>query len=135
MINNLLINWSISDVVNYLKTEMTDADALNAIPLFDEWQTEKSYEVGDRVSFNGILFKCLMAHDSQDTWTPSDSPSLWVRVDDPSIEFPEWVQPLGSTDAYRLGDKVSHLGKHWISTIDYNTYEPGVVGENIWREI
>ena len=37
--------------------------------------------------------------------------------------------------AVRLGDKVSHLGKHWESMIDFNVYEPGVVGETIWKEV
>lgn len=31
-----------------------------------------------------------------------------------------------------LGDKVSHLEKHWVSTMDYNVYEPSVYG---WNEI
>ena len=31
-------------------------------------------------------------------------------------------------------DKVSHNGQHWINTIDYNTYEPGVYGWNLVEE-
>ena len=124
--------YTLRQLILKVSKYLDDSDALDGIELFPHWSSEKSYEVGDRVSYEGILFKCLQNHDSQDTWTPSDSPSLWVRVDDPSIEFPEWVQPLGSTDAYRLGDKVSHLGKHWISTIDFNTYEPSVYG---WDEV
>lgn len=109
---------------------LSDEDALEGVELFPHWSSEASYEVNERVSYNGTLFKCLTAHDSQASWTPTDSPSLWVRVT--IEEWPEWVQPLGSTDAYRLGDKVSHLDKHWISTIDYNTYEPSVYG---WDEV
>ena len=90
------------------------------------------YEVGDRVSYDGTLYKCLTSHTSQSTWTPPDSPSLWVRVDDPSIEWPEWIQPVGSTDAYAKGAKVSHTGKHWISDVDGNVWEPGVYG---WTEV
>ena len=60
-----------------------------------------------------------------------DSPSLWVRIDDPSQEWPEWVQPQGGTDAYPMGAKVSHGGKHWISDYDNNVWEPGVFG---WHE-
>ena len=90
------------------------------------------YAAGDRVCYDGTLYKCLQDHTAQATWTPADSPSLWVRVDDPSVEYPDWVQPTGSTDAYRIGAKVSHNGKHWINTLDYNTYEPGVYG---WDEV
>lgn len=124
--------YKLRELILKISKYLDDSDALQGIELFPHWSSEKSYEVGDRVSFDGILFKCLQAHQSQDTWTPSDSPSLWARVDDPSVEFPEWVQPLGSTDAYRLGDKVSHNGKHWISIVDNNIWEPSVYG---WNEV
>ena len=111
---------------------LSDTDALQAVELFPRWDGDShDYAVGDRVSYESLLYKCLQAHTSQASWTPADSPSLWVRVDDPSQEWPEWVQPLGSTDAYAMGAKVSHNSKHWISDIDYNVYEPGVA---MWTE-
>ena len=110
---------------------LSDSDALNGVELFPMWATDTAYEVGDRVNYDSTLYKCLTAHTSQDTWKPDVSPSLWVRVDDPSIEWPEWVQPVGSTDAYAMGAKVSHNNKHWISDYDANIWEPGVYG---WTE-
>ena len=114
-----------------LRTSMTDTEALTVPALFAEWSADKSYAVGDRVLYGGTLYKCLQPHTAQPTWTPSDSPSLWVRIDDPSIEWPEWIQPTGSTDAYPMGAKVSHNGRHWVSTVDGNSWEPGVYG---WDE-
>ena len=111
---------------------LSDETASHVPDLFDAWQTDTFYNVGDRRKFNGTLYKCLISHESQDSWTPDVSPSLWVRTDDPGEEWPEWVQPMGSTDAYRIGAKVSHNSKHWINTLDYNTYEPGVYG---WDEV
>lgn len=111
---------------------LSDTDALQGVELFAVWSGDSvDYAVGDRVSYDGTLYKCLTAHTSQSTWTPDASPSLWVRVDDPSIEWPEWIQPVGSTDAYAKGAKVSHLGKHWISDVDANVWEPGVA---MWHE-
>lgn len=110
---------------------LSDSDALNGIELFPVWATDTAYAVGDRVSYDGTLYKCLTAHASQATWKPDVSPSLWVRVDDPSIEWPEWIQPVGSTDAYAKGAKVSHNNKHWVSDVDGNVWEPGVYG---WME-
>lgn len=111
---------------------LSDEVASTVPDLFDEWNANTMYAVGDRRKYNGTLYRCLTAHQSQAQWTPDVSPSLWVRTDDPSIEFPPWVQPLGSTDAYALGAKVSHLDKHWISTVDSNIWEPSVYG---WDEV
>lgn len=38
------------------------------------------------------------------------------------------IRLTGAHDAYNEGDKVSHNGKHWISDINANVYEPGVYG-------
>lgn len=110
---------------------LSDEDALSAPMMFDKWKTDTEYKEGDRRRYDGVLYKCLQAHTSQDTWTPADAPSLWARVDDPSIEWPDWVQPTGATDAYAQGAKVSHNEKHWISDVDNNVWEPGVYG---WTE-
>lgn len=116
-----------------LRNAATDEQALEAIDIYPEWRSETSYrsdgEHIDRVAYLGNLYRCEQAHTSQNGWTPDITPALWTRV---SIEeWPEWVQPTGAQDAYREGAKVSYGGKHWISTIDYNTYAPGVYG---WRE-
>lgn len=112
---------------------LTDTDALTAVELFPKWSGDSvDYEAGDRRRDGTELYKCLIAHTSQPTWKPADSPSLWVRIDDPSQEWPEWVQPTGATDAYEKGAKVSHNEKRWISDYDANIWEPGVYG---WIEV
>lgn len=109
---------------------LDDESALEGIELFPLWKDDADYKVGDRIRYNNILYKCIQAHTAQPSWTPDVTPALWVVV---SIdEFPEWKQPTGAQDAYRIGDKVSHLEKHWISAIDYNVYEPSVYG---WDEV
>ena len=106
-----------------------DADALEMIELFPMWRTSKAYIVGERVQYNSLLYKSVQAHTSQADWTPDATPALWIRV---SVEeYPEWIQPQGSADAYMAGDKVTHLEKRWISTADNNVWEPGVYG---WEE-
>lgn len=117
--------------IEQASASLSDIDALDAVELFPNWKAEIEYMVNDRVRYEDTLYKCLTAHISQTSWTPPDSPSLWVRVDNPQEEWPEWVQPLGSTDAYAMGAKVSHNGKHWISDIDANIWEPSVYG---WSE-
>lgn len=114
-------------LIEKASASLSDEDALEGVMLFPHWAI-KDYEVDDRVSYNGALYKCLTAHTAQSTWTPDVSPSLWVRVDNPAEEWPEWIQPVGSTDAYPMNAKVSHNDQHWVSIVDNNVWEPGVYG-------
>lgn len=127
--------YTLRRLIELAAKSLTDTDALDGVELFPHWAIGVEYKNGDRVYYEGTLYKCIGAvpHTSQSTWTPPDSPSLWVRVDNPAEEWPEWVQPLGSTDAYPFGAKVSHNDKHWISNFDgANIWEPGVYG---WDEV
>lgn len=117
--------------LRYICNGISDDDAVNYVDLFPAWDGNKSYSVGDRVRCGKKLFKCLTAHTAQPTWSPTAAPSLWARTDDPTVEWPDWVQPTGSSDAYTTGAKVTHDGMHWVSEVDNNTWEPGVYG---WTE-
>ncbi len=110
-------------------------DAVTAgehMALFTPWAYPVNYSAGQLRGYQGKLYKCLLAHASQDDWTPNTASSLWVSVSDPAEEWPAWSQPVGAHDAYAAGDKVSHNGKHWTSTHDANVWEPGVYG---WEEV
>ena len=109
-----------------------DAQALEVKYLYPEWKSGKDYAAGYRVNYNGVLYKCLQGHTSQDDWMPEAAPSLWAKVliPDPNV-IPEWEQP-DSTNPYMAGDKVTHNGKTWESSIDNNVWEPGVYG---WTEV
>lgn len=119
-------------LIEQTAVNLTDTEALTGIELFPLWNDSKTYQTGDRVRFEDTLYKCLQSHDAQPSWKPSEAVSLWVRIDDPSIEFPAWIQPTGAHDAYAKGAKVSHKDKHWVSDIDANVYEPSVYG---WSEV
>lgn len=111
---------------------VTDDIALTIPDIYPKWSADSvAYKLNEKVRYNDLLYKCLNAHTSQATWTPTDAPSLWVRIDDPAEEWPEWRQPTGSTDAYAKGAKVSHNSKHWVSNTENNVWEPGVYG---WDE-
>lgn len=99
--------------------------------LFCPWTYPVAYPVGRMVRHNGLLYRCVQAHTSQADWTPDAAASLWALAADPAEEWPAWSQPLGAHDAYELGAKVSHNGKHWVSTQPNNVWEPGVYG---WTE-
>ena len=110
----------------------TDEMSLQVPNLYPAWKIENTYEVGERVLYNDILYKVLQAHTSQETWTPDVSASLFAKVLIPDDNvIPEWEQP-DSTNPYMIGDKVTHNGKTWTSTVDNNVWEPGVYG---WKEV
>ena len=131
------------EVVLLTRDFLPDAIALTLPEIYAEWNPDSVSYIGkdtateDKpasiVRYNNALYRCLQSHTSQASWTPEASPSLWVLIDDPAIEWPEWKQPTGAHDAYDLNAKVSHNGKKWISQIAANTTEPGA-DERYWKE-
>lgn len=110
----------------------SDEQALEVKALYPTWREECTYALGDRVVYNNVLYKVLQAHTSQTDWAPDSAHSLFAKVLIPDVNvIPAWEQPE-STNPYMKGDKVSHNGKTWTSTIDNNVWEPGVYG---WEEV
>lgn len=108
--------------------ELTDEEALEVAALYPTWASKIGEEVqaGERLWYNEKLYKVIQMHTVQEDWTPDVTASLYIEVS--IVEWPAWKQPLGSEDAYNMGDKVSHNDKHWVSNIDANVWEPGVAG-------
>lgn len=124
--------YLLRDIIEEAATSLDDEKALAGITLFPKWAVNIEYEVGDRVRFNDILYRCLQAHTSSDVWNPANAVSLWARVliPDPDV-IPEWEQP-DSTNPYMRGDKVRYNDKIWVSDIDNNVWAPGIYG---WSEV
>lgn len=102
--------------------QLPDEEAMNVPSLFDEWKPGITVEAGERRYFAKELYKCVQGHTTQSDWTPDTTPALWTKV---SVdEWPEWVQPTGSHDAYNTGDKVTFEGHHYVSLINGNVWSP-----------
>ena len=123
---------AIIDALVTLRNSAADGQALKASALYPKWKVGTDYQKDKRVLYNNILYKVLTDHTSQADWTPDAAPSLFAKVLIPDKNvIPEWEQPE-STNPYGKGNKVTHNGKTWLSTIDGNVWEPGVYG---WEEI
>lgn len=128
------MNWSRQQLLKMKRNihlaaqALDDEAALETVELFPAWTADTEFVKDIRVRYSRQLYRCLQTHTSQEIWTPDLAPALWTPVAEPTEEWPEWRQPLGSEDAYHEGDKVSHNGGHWISTTDGNVWEPGVYG-------
>lgn len=120
-------------MIEKLSATMEDVDAVETVELFPIWMADGEYAAGDRVRYDGVLYKCLQAHTAQADWTPTTAPSLWAEVlaGQDGTAIGEWVQP-DSTNPYMRGDRVSYNGKIYESEVDNNVWEPGVYG---WVEI
>lgn len=123
------------DAIVSIRNDITDEQALAAPSLYPEWKVDTEYRSGERLLFNDVLYKVITPHKSQADWTPDVAVSLFAKVlvEDPNQIY-DWEQPE-STNPYMKNAKVRHKGKIWISNVDNNTWEPGVIGtETVWIE-
>ena len=122
--------FKIREIIEKASASLEDTDALDAVELFPLWAVGVAYSVGERVQYDGKLYKVVQAHTSQADWTPPLVPALFTEVAKPG-EIPVWKQPTGSQDAYNTGDKVHYPTADdpvYVSTIDANVWEPTVYG-------
>jgi len=111
-----------------LRELATDEMSLQTPNLYPIWKEDVVYTVGERVLHNETLYKVLQNHTSQTGWEPDVAVSLFAKVLIPDENaIPDWEQP-DSTNTYKTGDKVTHNDKTWVSTVDNNSWEPGVYG-------
>lgn len=111
---------------------LSDEDAQGFDTLFPDWKVGGNYEQGDILRYNGGLYRVSQkATCAQADHTPDKAVSLYKKIGEPTGGLFPWSQPQGAHDAYEKGDKVSHNGKTWVSTVDDNVWEPGVYG---WEE-
>ena len=116
--------FKIREMIEKASASLPDADAIEAVGLFPLWAVGVAYSVGERVQYDGKLYKVVQAHTSQADWTPDKTPALFTEVAKPG-ETPVWKQPTGAQDAYNTGDKVHY------PTADSTVYESLIDG-NVW---
>ena len=69
----------ISDIIN-LRNSLTDEQALQVSKLYPSWKDNTTYEVGNRVLYNDVLYKVLQNHISNASLTPDIDISLFAKV-------------------------------------------------------
>ena len=118
----------------------TQLEQMLEIPsVFPVYEVGKAYKTKEVFSYgvNSVgdpqLYQVLQDHTSAEQWTPDTATSLYKKVGVTAGGYPEWVQPLGATDAYNKGDIVSYNGKLYRSTIDANVWSPDVYPTG-WEE-
>ena len=106
------------------------ADMMEVATVFPEYKVGVAYKAKNVFSYgtNSVgdpqLYQVLQDHTSAEEWPPDTTASLYKAVGVTEDGHPEWVQPLGASDAYNTGDVVSYNGTLYRSTIDGNVWAP-----------
>lgn len=88
------------------------------------YKTKEVFAYGVNAVGDPQLYQVLQDHTSAEQWKPNEAPSLYKAIGVTEDGYPEWVQPLGASDAYNTGDIVSYNGTLCKSTIDGNVWSP-----------
>lgn len=113
-----------------LDVETQSEDMLAVASVFPAYEVGKAYKAKQVFSYgtNSVgdpqLYQVLQDYTSAAEWTPDTASSLYKAIGVNSAGYPEWVQPLGASDAYNTGDIVSYNGNLYQSTIDANVWAP-----------
>lgn len=101
---------------------------LELVHLFPEWKPSLSLEVGKRIQHEGILYKVIQSHTTQDDWMPTETPALFKQLSpvEEADKPQQWKQPTGAHDAYMTGDRMIYT--------DEKTYE-SVIDNNVWSPV
>lgn len=104
--------WLQGDIDDAQKDELVELARANADP-------EQSYApLQAQIEQAFAQIKALDARvallEAGETPEPAPEPDEW----------PQYVQPTGAHNAYNTGDKVTYNGKHYISTMDGNVWNP-----------
>lgn len=99
------------------------------------------YNKGDCCTEGGKTWRSKIDNNVH---SPSAYPQGWQDVateegvipepEQPSEQPPEWKQPTGGHDAYKIGDRVTYNGKVYESVIDANVWAPDTYPQG-WKVV
>lgn len=96
-----------------------DATALRMMAYYPDWAAGTAYAAGDRLVYNGGLYKVLQAHTSQDTWLPgTGTESLYTRIDEQHDGTKYDPIPYSGNMALEAGKYYSQSGKTYLCNRD-----------------
>lgn len=96
-----------------------DATALRMVAYYPEWTAGTAYAAGDRLVYNGDLYKVLQAHTSQETWLPgTGTESLYTRIDEQHDGTKYDPIPYSGNMALEAGKYYIQSGKTYLCNRD-----------------
>lgn len=96
-----------------------DQTALRMVAYYPDWTAGTAYAVGDRLVYNGDLYKVLQAHTAQETWLPgTGTESLYARIDEQHDGSKYDPIPYSGNMALEAGKYYSQSGKTYLCNRD-----------------
>lgn len=110
-------------------SSLTDSEKTELVADINDWEVGELVKIGDKRKVGAIAYECIQEHTTQSDWVPSNTPALWKifvpqKTSSGEEVVPEFKQPTGAHDTYKIGDKVIFEGKVYESLIDNNAYSP-----------
>ena len=133
------------EAITIINDKTSDEEKVALIHLYPTWGSLIGQVVKEDTYFQheGILYRVIKPNTT--IWehflpqeTPSEYEDMTKKFPKEDGSYPDWVQPMGSEDAYKIGDIVQHQEKLWVCTLGNadgkNTWEPSVYGWEIYEE-
>ena len=82
VINTTEIRDAVKAMLKKDTDNLSDEEALGVAALYPTWTSKigQNLAVGERLWYDGSLYKVIQAHTAQDDWTPSEAVSLFTKV-------------------------------------------------------
>lgn len=94
-------------IIEQAAQSLDDATALNAVELHPVWASATAYEVGYKVQYEAVLYRCLTAHTAQTGWEPENAASLWEQINETHAGTQDDPIPYE-------GNMALEIGKHYV---------------------
>lgn len=112
--------WIESAITEEQKTELDELARANA-------QAENSY-ASLQEQVNKIYVELDTIKSRLNALEGTEEPT------EPVDEYPEYVQPTGAHDAYKIGDKITYNGKKYVCKLDNCVWNPDEYPSG-WEEV
>ena len=107
----------------YIEDRITEEEKIELDSLAREnAKVENSYDIQKQLN---SIFARLEVLENKTIDTEESTESV--------EEYPEYIQPTGAHDSYKIGDKVTYNSKKYICTMDNCVWSPEVY-PNAWEE-
>ena len=87
-----------------------ETEMMEVASIYPSYEVGRAYVIGDlfRYGENSVgdvqLYQVLQGHTSAEEWKPDTATSLYKAIGISEDGTPEWIQPLGASDAYNTGE-------------------------------